>query len=210
MPALALLLGGCVVRISYEASVPQEVPLGFSGEIDDQTITLDLPELTLSAQIQAFDWNGSTLPPPLGIWLEFDPSDGWITLDPLAITLSADDGEALQAVAFLGPSRSWFSPRALAAGCGPRRYHSGIAITNIGLSPESVLEPDADLGIYPPSIGTVASGGKTCFMFWFDTHTTPDHTYRLRIEDVVIDERVVSVPEIRFRQGSLRFWGSVP
>jgi hypothetical protein len=207
---VALLCSGCVIPVRYQASVPQSIPTGFDGRIDNQTITLALPELSVSAQIQAYDWDGQYLLPPLGVWLEFDPGSEWITLDPLGVTLQSDDGDEMQAVSFLGPSRSWFSARALASGCGPRRYHSGMAITNIAVSQQSVIDADTDLGIFRPASGPVISNGRACFLFWFDTDSLPDHVFTLSIEGIEIRGSEVRIPAMRFEQGSLTTVGSFP
>lgn len=209
-PGLILSLSACVVPIKYDASVPVEVPSGFDGKINDQTITLQLPELSISTQVQAYDWDGQYLLPPLGVWIEFDPKDGWIKLDPQDVTLKSDEGDALTAVSFLGPSDAWQSPRALAAGCGPRFYRSGIGISRIAVSQEWVMEANNSAGIYRPTFGPVHSVGKKCFMFWFDTDPMPNHNFTLLIGGITIDGKKVTVPEIYFHNGSLTTFRGIP
>jgi len=51
--------------MSYDVSVPREIPPGISGKTGNETITLELPDLTLSAQVQAYDWDGEYLRRPL-------------------------------------------------------------------------------------------------------------------------------------------------
>lgn len=200
---IAALLSGCFVPLKYDVSVPQEIPSGSAGEIHKDIIELKFPDLTVLAQVQAFDWDGTYLLRPLGVWVDFEPLNGAFTLDTRLVTLKSDQEEALQPVSYLGPSTSWWSPRAFAAGCGPRRYHSGIAITNIGVSQEAVMEARAEAGIFRPSAEAVPIEGKRCFMFWFDTDPMPDHTFILSIDGVRKDGRELRVPNIRFEKGTV-------
>lgn len=206
---IVIASSGCV-PIKYDASVPLEVPPGLIGKISKQTIELELPELTLSAQIQAYDWDGQYLLKPLGVWIEVNPRNGWVILDPRLVMLKSDQGDYLKAVSFLGPSESWYSPRALAAGCGPRRFHSGIAITNIAVTQEWVMQANNAAGIFRPSIGPVTSEGQKCFMFWFDTDPKPNHNFVLIIDGITIDGMKLSIPKILFKEGSLTSVRSIP
>ena len=190
--------------------MPLEIPSGFDGKISKQTISLDLPELTLSTQIQAYDGDVGYLRRPLGVWIELHPKSGWIKFDPQYVTLKSDEEAEISAVSFLGPSKSWHSPRAIAAGCGPRRYRSGIAITNIGVSPEMVMLADNTVGIYKPTVGPVFSEGRKCFMFWFDTDPMPIHTFVLSVDGISVDEKRVPVPKIDFQNKSLTTIRAVP
>jgi len=204
------LLGGCFIPMSYDVSVPREIPPGTTGKIRKDIIELELPGLRLSAQVQAYDWNGQFLYKPLGVWLELEPLAGSLTLDTRTVSLKSDDDGALQPIAFLGPSNSWWSPRAFAAGCGPRRYHSGIAITNIGLSQKSVLEANAEAGVFRPSAKVITIEEKKCFMFWFDTDTLPGHIFTLSITGVSQDGKLVPVPEMQFKKGSISTLRGIP
>jgi len=205
-------LGGCFVPMSYDVSVPREIPPGTAGKINNETITLELPDLTLSAQVQAYDWDGTYLLKPLGVWLELQPLNGSAMLDPQQVTLKSNGGDDLDAVSFLGPSVAWSSPRAFAAGCGPRRYHSGIAITNLAVSQEWVMEARyiGDAGIFRPSVGPVLIEGKKCFMFWFDTDSMPDHIFILTIDGITMNGRNVPVPIIQFEKGSVSTVRGIP
>lgn len=209
---VTVLLGGCFVPMSYDVSVPREIPPGISGKISNETITLELPELNLSAQVQAYDWDGQYLLRPLGVWLELEPLNGSATLDPQQVTLKSNGEDSLDAVSFLGPSEAWSSPRAFAAGCGPRRYHSGIAITNLAVSQEWVMEAKhiGDAGIFRPSVGPVAIEGKKCFMFWFDTDSLPDHIFTLSIDGITMNGKKVPVPRIQFEKGSVSTVRGIP
>ena len=207
---LTVLLGGCFVPMSYDVSVPREIPPGGVGKIRKDIIELELPGLTLSAQVQAYDWNGRYLLKPLGVWLELETLSGPLTLDTRYVSLKSDDDDALQPIAFLGPADSWWSPRAFAAGCGPRRYHSGIAITNIGESQKEVMEANAAAGIFRPCVGAVSIAGKKCFMLWFDTDSMPDHIFTLSIDGISQDGKQVPVPEMRFEKGSIFTIRGVP
>jgi hypothetical protein len=201
---------GCLIPIKYEASLPREIPPGSTGTTNDETIRLELAELTLSAQVQSYNWGGTYLLKPLGVWLELEASGGEFTLDARDVTLRSDGDDALQPVSFLGPADSWHSPRAFAAGCGPRIFRSGIAITNIGVSQESVLEAKAEAGIFRPSVGAVPFEGKKCFMFWFDTDPWPDHVFTLSIQGIRRDGKKVPVPEMHFAKGSVWTLRGIP
>jgi hypothetical protein len=207
---LTVLLSGCFVPITYDVSVPQEIPPGSVGKIRKDIIELELSGLNLSAQVQAYDWDGQYLYKPLGVWLELEPLAGSLTIDTRSVSLRSDDSDALQPIAFLGPSNSWWSPRAFAAGCGPRRYHSGIAITNIAVSQKEVFAANAEAGIFRPSASEITIEEKKCFMFWFDTDTLPDHIFVLTIDGISQDGSPVSVPEIRFEKGSIFTLRGIP
>ncbi len=198
-----MLMSGCFVPLKYDAPVLQEVPMGYEGEIHKDIAELNLPELTLLAQVQAINWDGSYMLEPLGVWLEFQPLNGNITLDTRSVTLKSDDAEALAAVSYLGPSIAWWSPRAFAAGCGPRIYRSGISITNSGILRQSVLSAGGLQGIYRPSSEAISIEDKSCFMFWFDTDAQPDHTFVLSITGVTTSGNDVLIPELRFQQGTV-------
>lgn len=217
-----LPLGGCVVPFSYHVSVPQEIPSGHTGKIEKETITLDLADIRVSVQIQAYNWDGQYLLKPLGVWLEVDTKKGVVNLDPEKITLKSDDNEPLQAVSFMGPGDSWHSPRALAAGCGPRRFHTGIAITNIGVSQDQVIAATGEaivLGKPPkqkivkiskPSTGPVSFEGKQCFMFWFDTDPQPDHLFVLSLDGLAREDVSIRIPAISFKKGVVSTVRAVP
>jgi hypothetical protein len=117
--------------------------------------------------------------------------------------LKSDDAEPLQAVSYLGPSTAWWSPRAFAAGCGPREYHTGIAISNISVSRQAVMNADAASGIFRPSSRTVSIDAKQCFMFWFDTDSRPDHVFILSIDGVTRDGNKVLIPDLQFEKGTV-------
>jgi hypothetical protein len=209
---LTVVLNGCFVPMSYDVSVPREIPPGTTGKINNETITLELPDLTLSAQVQAYNWDGTYLLKPLGVWLELRPLNGSATLDPQQVTLKSNGGDDLDAVSFLGPSVAWSSPRAFAAGCGPRRYHSGIAITNLAVSQEWVMEARhiGDAGIFRPSVGPVPIEGKKCFMFWFDTDALPDHIFTLSIDGITMNGQKVPIPKIHFEKRSVSTVRGIP
>ena len=206
-----LLLQGCFVPISYQAAIP-ELPAGASGEIQKNIIEIELPELTLATQVQAFDWDGSYLPPPLGVWLVFEPLKGPLTLRTSQVTLRVDNNAEMTAISYLGPDVKWFSPRALAAGCGPRFYRTGIGITrnSATYSRISIIEANNNVGIFRPSDTAVTIESESCFIFWFDTNSLPNHSYALGVRGVKLDDSAVSIPDIYFNQGELTDWRGVP
>jgi len=196
------LMGGCVA-LTYDVSVLQEIPPGYEGKIHNDIAELNLPELTLYAQVQSFHWSGSYMVEPLGVWVEFEPSGGPIALDTRSVTLKSDASEPLIAISYYGPSTAWWSPRAFAAGCGPRQYRIGISISNSALSRQSVLRADGTAGIFKPSSKAISIDGKYCFMFWFDTEPLPAHVFVLSIKGVTRDENDVLIPDLRFEKGTV-------
>jgi len=205
-----LLLSGCVASMRYQVAVPEPLPQGLSGEIHKDIVELKLPELTLLAQVQAFNWEGQYLLPPLGVWIDIEPQAGPVTIKTLGTTLTSDMDEPLTAVSYLGPDRKWFSPRAFAAGCGPRFYRSGIGLTRLGVSQESVMAADNAVGIYRPSDKALTIADDSCFMFWFDTDPLPNHTFVLSIDGLMKDGQKIDIPALRFSEGTVSTIRSFP
>jgi len=201
MSGFIILIGGCVAPIQYEVSIPQEIPAGAAGKIHNETITLEKNQYTLSVQVQAYNWDGQYLLPPLGVWLAFDSRGKVISIDPMLVTLQSDQSNPIQAVSFLGPSVPWQSPRALSAGCGPRFYRSGIGLTRIGVSQESVLKANVKAGIKRPTVGPVNFQGRKCFMFWYKTDPMPDHVFVLRINGISVNKEKAEPLTLRFKKG---------
>jgi len=199
---LVLVLTGCVAPINYQTAVPQ-LPFGMAGKLHKDIIEINLPELTLLAEVQAFDWGGQYLLPPLGVWIDIKPIGGVVTLNTTQVTLKSDEDAPISAISYLGPGTKWFSPRALAAGCGPRMYRTGIGLTRIGVSQESVRNADNDVGIYRPSETPIAIEKDSCFMFWFDTDSLPDHTFVLSIQGLKRSGKEIAIPNIRFQEGTV-------
>jgi len=198
-----MLLGGCFVPLKYDIPVLREIPSGYEGEIHKDIAELNLPELTLLTQIQAIDWSGSYTIEPLGVWMEIAPLNGTVLLDTRHVTLRPDEEEPLQAVSYLGPSTSWWSPRAFAAGCGPRVYRSGISISNSALQRQSVINAGGLQGVRRPSAQAISIDGPSCFIFWFDTEASPDHVFVLSIRGVTRNGNSVAIPELRFEKGTV-------
>ena len=197
------LIGGCFVPLKYDVSVLQEIPPGFEGEIHSDIVELNLPDLTLLTQVQSFHWSGSYLLEPLGVWMEFEPLNGPLSFDTRAVMLKSDTAEPLQALSYLGPSTAWWSPRAFAAGCGPREYHTGIAISNSAVSRQAVMNADSFSGIYRPSSTPISIDGKDCFMFWFETEPLPNHVFVLSIGGIKRDGKDILIPDLRFEKGTV-------
>lgn len=195
------LLSACVANVQYDAAVPV-IPEQVRGELHNELVELRFPQLTLYAQLQAFDWDGQYLLPPLGLWLNIDPKGKPLTITTSKVTLLSD-GEPAPSVAFLGPDVAWFSPRALAAGCGPRFYRTGIGLTRFGASQESVLKADNTLGIFRPSEEPIRFTETSCFLFWFDTDSLPTHEFLLSIKGVSIEGKEIEIPDIQFKKGTL-------
>ena len=196
-------LSSCFVPLKYDVSVLQEIPPGFEGEIHKDIAELNLPGLTLLVQVQSFYWGDSYMIEPLGVWLEFDPLNGPVTLDTRALTVNSDGGEPLHAISYLGPSAAWWSPRAFAAGCGPRIYRTGIAITNSGLLRQSIYAGGGMQGVHRPSSTIISINDKSCFMFWFETEPRPEHVFVLSLGGVTVNGSDLLIPELRFELGTV-------
>ncbi|RRJ82265.1 hypothetical protein D0544_10275 [Aestuariirhabdus litorea] len=207
-PVLAFLLSACVANVQYQAAVPL-IPSGTVGKIHNELIELKLPKVTLYAQLQAFNWSGQYLLPPLGLWLNIEPHKGPLSLTTAKVLLLSDGSQA-RTVSYLGPDSAWFSPRALAAGCGPRFYRTGIGLTRFGASQESVLSADNSLGIFRPSEQPVSFENTSCFMFWFDTDSLPSHNFILKVDGLSSDGERIEIPEIQFQQKTLRQFRAFP
>ncbi|UCH48877.1 MAG: hypothetical protein JSU95_03480 [Betaproteobacteria bacterium] len=198
---VALVLSACVAPIRYETAIPQ-LPTGSQGRIQSDLIELDLPELTVQAQLQAINWSGQYLLPPLGLWLNIEPKSDSVRLNTARISL-VSDGQVTPTVAYLGPDTAWFSPRALAAGCGPRFYRTGIGLTRLAVSQEAVNRADNEMGIFRPSDEPILLKKASCFMFWFDTDPQPDHTFELKLEGFSYNGNPVVIPHILFEKGTV-------
>ena len=198
-----LILYGCIAPMSYQVAVPQLPSENISGKVHQDIIEINLPELTLFAQVQAFDWGGQYLLPPLGVWINIESKNGPLMIKTMGVTLKSDADEPLTPVSYLGPGTKWFSPRAFAAGCGPRIYRTGIGISRMGVSQESVMSANNNVGIYRPSENAISVDSENCFMFWFDTDSMPDHTYILSIAGILKDGREVLIPNLRFSKGTV-------
>jgi hypothetical protein len=196
-----VVLTGCVAPIKYQTAVPQ-LPAGSSGQIHSDIIELNLPELTLYIQLQALDWDGQYLLPPLGLWMNIEPLSKPIAISTLGVKLTSD-GKTAETVSYLGPDKHWFSPRALAAGCGPRFYRTGIGLSRFGASQESVINANNELGIIKPSERPISMDKEGCFMFWFDTDPLPNHTFLLDIDGISYQGKQISVPQIKFQKGTI-------
>ncbi len=197
------LMSGCFVPLKYDVSVLQEIPAGFEGEIHKDVAELNLPELTLLAQVQSFRWSDSYMIEPLAVWLAFSPLDGPVTLDTRSVTLKSDDDAPLQAISYLGPATPWWSPRAFAAGCGPRIYRTGISITNSGVARQSVMRAGGMQGIYRPSSEAISIESESCFMFWFGTDPLPEHVFVLSITGVTKNGQKILLPDMRFEKATV-------
>lgn len=198
-----LLLSGCIAPMTYQVAVPEELPGSIKGEIHEDIIEVNLPELTLLVQVQAFDWDGQYLLPPLGVWLNINPTNGPLMFRTTGITLKSDGDDPLPPISYLGPAVKWFSPRAFAAGCGPRFYRTGIGLTRLGVSQESVISANNAAGIYRPSGDAISIDSEKCFMFWFDTDSLPDHTFVLSINGIMKNDKEVLIPDLSFSKGTV-------
>lgn len=209
---LPLVLQGCVAPMSYEAAIP-EIPQGIDADTHKNIIEINLPEFKLMAQIQAFDWDGEYLPPPLAVWMDINPLKGPVSLDTTQVKLKSDDDDAITAISYLGPDKKWFSPRAFAAGCGPRYYKTGIGISRLAISQTSVIEVNEysnNAGIYRPTETPVVIESDSCFMFWFDTDSLPDHKFVLSIGNLMQNGQEIPVPDIYFKKGKVTDWKGFP
>lgn len=198
---LGAFLAGCA-RLEFVVSVPAEIPAGAAGDISDETIRLELPGLKLSAQLQTYREKGNVyLSEPLGVWLNFDTGDEMFYFNPGRVLLTADNEEAMTPMTFLGPETAWQSPRAVAQGCGPRRYSLGVAYSRIDVSVYDKMSGNSEKGVFRPSGIPISFKGEQCFMLWFDTKASPKRNYVLSIQDTRKAGEPYFIPDIRFRKG---------
>jgi hypothetical protein len=207
---LLVLLGGCFVPLKYDAPVLQQVPPGYVGEVHDDVAKLDLDELTLFIQVQAFYWDGSYLAEPLGVWIQFAPKKGPLEIDTRSVTIRSDDSEPIPTLSYLGPATTWWSPRAFAAGCGPRIYRVGISISNSGILRQSIYAGGGMQGVQKPSSRIISISDTSCFMFWFETEPRPEHVFVLSIGGVAASGVEVLIPDLRFEMGTVTTLRGVP
>ena len=212
--ALSILIiasTGCVAPMAYKTVVP-ELPQATQGEINHNIIEINLPELTLSTQVQAIEWNGRSIPPPLGIWMNIKPLKGPLSFQTSQVKLKVDGNDEIPSISYYGPKTKWFSPRAFAAGCGPRFYRTGIGLTRNSLTNayKSIMETNKNVGIYRPSDDPIKVESDSCFLFWFDTDALPVHTFILNVHEVRLGNSEISIPEIHFKPGEITEWRGFP
>lgn len=201
---LSVASAGCVTR--FHVSVPEEIPEGrVGGFYGKETIHLEIPGLELSAQLQTYQRKGSTfLIERLGVWLLFDTDDEVFAINPERVLL-AKNGKELKPMTYLGPETKWISPRAAALGCGPhlRRYSLGWAPLKMEITVDDVENGNDEIRIFKTSGKAVSFKGEKCFMLWYPTEASPEPDYILSIQGVTRAGEPFSIPEIRFRKGSV-------
>lgn len=195
---------GCATAPHFQVSVPREVPAGVRGRISDEIIELNLDALTVALALQNFQTGPAGASRPLGLWLEIGSAYGRLTLDPLQVTLTSGAGSAQRPLTFLGPAEAWQSPRAVARGCGPRRYAWGWSISQVDVSLDDVQRGNPEKGIRTPAVGPVLVEGKRCFLFWFDTDPSPGLSFIVSIRGVSRGGVPVTIPDIHFGSGTVR------
>lgn len=201
---LGVASAGCATR--FHVSVPESIPEGkVGGSYGDETIELELPGLDLSAQLQTYQTEGSTfLIERLGVWLKFDTGDETFAINPGRVLL-AKNGKTLEPMTYLGPETMWHSPRAAALGCGPhlRRYSLGWGLLKMEIAVDDVENGNVVKGILKPSGKAVSFKGEKCFMLWYPTEASPEPGYVLSIQEVTRAGQTFSIPEIKYRKGSV-------
>lgn len=202
--AVVTLVSGCVTSPTFQVSVPREVPTGVRGQINDEIIQLKLDTVTIALQIQNFQTGPGGAPRPLGLWLEIESASGALTLDPRQVTLRSGAGNAQRPLTFLGPADAWQSPRAVARGCGPRRYALGWSISKVDVSLDDVQRGNPNKGIRTPEVDPVSVEGKRCFIFWFDTDPSPALSFIVAIRGVRRGDVPVTIPDVHFVAGTVR------
>lgn len=196
--------GGCFSMPSFQVSVPREVPVGVKGKISNETIRLSLDTVATTLQLQNFQNHPGGAAYPLALWLEIGSTSGNLTLDPSQVILTTNNGNTLRALTFLGPSDAWQSPRAVANGCGPRRYAMGWSIFKLDVSADDVLHGNPYKGIRNPSVGPVPFEGTRCFLFWYDTDPSPDLPFIVSVRGIARDGTAVIIPDLHFTPGTVR------
>lgn len=193
--------------LRFDVSVPEGIPAGAVGEVSDEIISLKFPELKLSAEIQNYRAEGWGSPRLLGVWLGLEIIDNTFALDPGLVILKTDDGNSLKPLTFMGPANPWKSSKAVAMGCGPRRYSWGLAISRIDVSGEDIERGNIERGVLKPVAGSLPVQGQKCFMFWFDVDPSPDRPLLLSVQGITKAGKEFPVPDIQFTKGSVRkYW----
>jgi len=205
----ATFLSGCVTT-RFDVSVPQGIPAGSTGKIREETIRLDLDDLSLTVQLQNFRFRGGGPLKPLGMWMGIEARNGPFLLEPHRVFLTIDEGRMIRPITFLGPASPWESPRAAGLGCGPRIYNWGWAFSKIDVSQRDVEKGNTAKGVFAPSAGPVSFQGKACFMFWFDVDPSPEQSFVVSIRGISQAGKAIQIPEIRFQKGSVRKTFSTP
>ena len=185
----------------FQVSVPSNVPSGVKGEINDNLLSLYMETIDLEIQLQ--NYNAEPGATPLTVWFGIRSKSGAIILDPNQVILKTTDNNALKAYSFLKSSESWQSPRAIARGCGPRRYSFGWAISKVDISIDDVINGNPSKGIWKLPADLVSFENEQCFMFWFDTDRSPALPFTVTIEGVTKNRLPVIIPEMQFEQGKI-------
>jgi len=194
-----IILIGCAPQ--FMVSVPKDVPSGVRGNIEGNILSVNLDTMQLAIQLQ--NYNAKPGQKPLVMWLEIGNTAGSLTLDPSKVKLKTSGNDVLEPFALLGPSESWQSPRAIARGCGPRRYSFGFAISKVDITLEDLQNLNPSKGFRSPQAGPVFISENRCFMFWFDTDRSPALPFTISIGGVTKNAMPVSIPEMQFEQGKI-------
>ncbi len=199
-----IVASGCAVPLKFQVSVPKDVPPGPKGEVRGENIRLYLDRFTLDLQLQNYASEHGGAARPLCLWLEIGSTPGGLTFDPAQVKLTPFSGNPLEALSVLGPSEAWQSPRAVAKGCGPRRYSLGWAVFKLDVSILDIMNRNPYKGIRDPRSGPVTIEGKRCFLFWFDTDPSPNSPFVVSIGGLSRDGAPVIVPDVHFAPGTVR------
>jgi hypothetical protein len=199
--SLVIFLAGCAI-VRFDVSVPQEIPIGAVAKVSEEIITLELPGLNLSAQLQNYLPDGGASPSPLGIWLGLDAKNEGFAIDAGRIALRTNNGTNLiRPLTFMGPAAPWVSVRAAGMGCGPRKYSWGWSISRLDLSLADATIGNTAKGVSKPGVGSIPLKGRACLMVWFDTDPSPEQIFVLSVNGITKAGQPVSVPEITFKKG---------
>lgn len=134
------------------------------------------------------------------------PIDNTFSFDPGRVSLKFDDGTNVQVKEFIGPFKPWRSPRAAVRGCGKRRYSVGVATSRTVVGQKDIKMPHGSIPIpfEKKSFGWWNPDKEhSCFLLRFDSKSSPDRSFVLSIEGIEKGGAQYSVPEIRFRKGSI-------
>lgn len=197
---LVIFLGGCVT-VGFDVSIPQEIPIGAVNKVSAEVITLELPALNLSAQLQNYRPDGGASPRPLTLWLGLEAKNEGLAIDPSGIALRTDNGTNLRPLTFMGPAAPWVSVRAAGMGCGPRRYTWGWSISRVDLSLDDAKTGNPAKGVSKPPVGSISFRGRACFMVWFDTDPSPERIFVLSVNGITKAGQSIKIPEITFKKG---------
>lgn len=201
-----ILLGAYFYSIKgkFDVSMPQKNNSLAESKIENENIFIKKGAAEISMQIQNYTQKNQPPYPPLGIWINIDSLGTGLSLNPGKVFLSVDGSEKIKSFVYLGPSKSWESPRSLGKGCGPRRDSWGWALSKVDIYFDELKNGNPAKSIFLTKDSNVSINGESCFMFFFDVaDTSPNHQFSVSVEGLTEKDVPVVIPNISFQKGTV-------